>query len=551
MNSFFRKCLAEVAQEENGHYGLVLEILTSRRLLVDHQEILEDVFQSSKCKATSSQWFTFRKSMGIFVGSLGFTEFLKSFQIYSKFILIPPLFASGYCLMASVKEYRDLRNHGKISKIHRLIEDLNAFDAFLRRQMMFLKEMSLFRAKIKSSSEWEAILTQKTIKSVRRITKLLYQETQDLEERFEVPSKYQGIYQPLDKLEDCEYFRKAEEEFDEKHIKEFFNIFLYIQSQFLLKIPLTAVSEVNGFSQCGKKVAKIREAIGRELKENSENLDYFLQPTSAETTRLSIDPEESKGKMRQFLCLKSASGAIVTKFLSLATQLRIFDRNLQAIEAGSEDNLLKELRRMKETLEVLSTSFTCINLEFENLHLIHSKILNLPCNALLDPTVLATNNEDKAGKVEDLSANPTTDEFFHLDTSADGNWEQEAGGDFDLADYEYDRVNQKLIKSSFKPVLVQLRKRIHPLHDAMKERERKFLKSRGVDVPGDSDGDFSDSLEEESDVDSLGYDEDSPQRKPRTSKYDENREFLEEKQRTGLFFSLPPPQNLLSEDVLE
>ncbi|XP_059611875.1 uncharacterized protein LOC132258552 [Phlebotomus argentipes] len=547
MSSTLKKCLQEISQKEEGLLGIVLEILTSKRLLVDHQEILEDVIQSPQCKPVNSHCFTFKKSMGIFLGSLGLTEMLKAAQIQSKLILLPPIFASGYCLLSSVKEYRDLKNQGKVSKIKKFIEDLNGFDAFLRRQMVFLKEMSLFRSKIKCSDEWEANLTARTIKSVREVTQLLYRNTQYLEQKFEIPVKYQGIYQSLDKLENCDYFQKTEEDFEVKHIKEFFNIFLYIQSQFLLKIALTMTFFENGFSACERKMSQIQVKIQQELKENSENLDYFLQPPSAEVTRFTAtDCQDIRGQMRQFNCLKSASGAIVTKLLTLVTQLRLFDGDLQRVRAKDEKSLQKELAKMKEAFEALSVSFTCINLEFENLHLIYNKILNLPSNAIEDYQMLVP-EQQQSRKIEDLSVIPATDEFFHLDTSKDQEWEKEEA-DFDLANYEYDRVNQKLIKSSFKPVLVQLRKRIHPLHDAMKKRERQFMKSRGVTLAEESDGEFSDSLDEKSN-DSLSDDE--AQRPAKPGKYEENREFLQEKQQVGLFFSLPPPQNLLSEDVLE
>lgn len=490
--------------------------------------------------------------MGIFLGSLGVTEFLKMLEIHSKFILLPPLFASGYCLLSSVKEYRDLRNRGRVSKVRKLIQNLNDFDSSLRKQIMFLREISLFRGKIKCSEEWEGNLAVKTIQSIRKVTLLIYNEIRDLEEKLKIPTRYQGIYQPLDNLEDCEYFQKTEEEFQGRHIKEFFNIFLYIQSEFLLRIPFIVASQDNGFFMCEKNISKICQIVQKELKENSENLDYFLQPISTDLNRFSLDNNQAKGQMHQFSCLKSASGTILTKFLALATQLKIFDGNLQAVRPRDEESLRKDLQKMKESLETLSVTFTCINLEFENLHLIYNKILNLPSKALEDVQTSHKSSEEPGKKIEDLTVNPATDEFFHLDASKEADWEKPEN-DFDLADYEYDRVNQKLIKSTFKPVLVQLRKRIHPLHDAMKEREKQFLQNRGVPLPDDSDGggDFSDSLDEKSNSESDEEDSLSQKHRTKPGKYEENREFLQEKQQIGLFFSLPPPQNLLSEDVLE
>ncbi|GAB0095149.1 hypothetical protein DMENIID0001_105020 [Sergentomyia squamirostris] len=558
---FLKQCLDEIAQKEDGLLGIVMEILKSRRLLMDHQEILEDLLQSPHCNPPKSSIFSFNKSMGIFLGSIGISETLKWLGIHSKLIILPPLVASGYCFLASIKELRDLRNRRKIAKIHQLIEELNNFDTFLRKQMIFLKEMSMFRNKIKRSGDWEASITLKAIKSVRKVTEVIYQQVLELDKTSEIPQKYQGIYQPLDNLEDCDYFRRNEEEFEGKHLKEFFNIFLYIQSQFLLKISLIICSGDDGFSACEKDITIVCTTIRRELKENSENLDYFLQPTSMETTRFSTDASrESSGHIQQFVGMKSTSGTIVTKLLTLVTRLRLFDGDLQAISGKDEVLVRKELLKMRESFEDLQESFTCINLEFENLHLIYNKILNLPENAKNLKISEKECDEKVDEKIEDLSANPARDEFFHLDTSNMAEWEKRE--DFNLADYEYDRVNQKLIKSTFKPVLVQLRKRIHPLHDAMKERERKFMESQGKNLPEDADDstdslndeeDPTDSLDERSSTGSLSDDDlmSFRKRRPRPQKYEENREFLQEKHQIGLFSTLPPPKNILPEDILE
>lgn len=121
-------------------------------------------------------------------------------------------------------------------------------------------------------------------------------------------------------------------------------------------------------------------------------------------------------------------------------------------------------------------------------------------------------------------------------------------------DDDLDNLDVKLSQKNFAPVLKQLKSKINPINDAMKERELKFLMAKGVDrdrivspvvptVKGDASVVDSDS---DSDVSIV-----MPRSRPRKN-YDEMRTFLQQKQQFAIIPPTLPPINALGdEEILE
>lgn len=121
---------------------------------------------------------------------------------------------------------------------------------------------------------------------------------------------------------------------------------------------------------------------------------------------------------------------------------------------------------------------------------------------------------------------------------------------------ELEQLDLKLSRNYFAPVLKQLKSKINPLHDAMKERELKFLLAKGFDrdriVGTDADTTTQDDAlhgvdsNSDSDVSIV-----MPRSKPRNN-YDEMRSFLQQKQQFAMIPpSLPPTHAPADEDVIE
>lgn len=106
-------------------------------------------------------------------------------------------------------------------------------------------------------------------------------------------------------------------------------------------------------------------------------------------------------------------------------------------------------------------------------------------------------------------------------------------------------IDMKMTRLSFAPVLRQLKCKIDPIKSEMKERELKFLMSKGIDRAKIIDFD----QDEDSQSDDM-----CSQIKSKTThshdRYTETRSFLQQKQPILIpFANLPPPSN--SEEILE
>lgn len=155
---------------------------------------------------------------------------------------------------------------------------------------------------------------------------------------------------------------------------------------------------------------------------------------------------------------------------------------------------------------------------------------------------------------EDDSVQPQKDEFFYVDpsTNVDEAKDDEATK-IDQEMDEEDDVRVQLTKKFFKPVLIQLKEKIVPIGEDMKEREKKVLKEKGIEVVED---DMSVSLNDDN---SDGSDDERERKITRSrSKFNESRELLMSKQPFNIFGNQPSKPipikssfNGLREEILE
>lgn len=119
-------------------------------------------------------------------------------------------------------------------------------------------------------------------------------------------------------------------------------------------------------------------------------------------------------------------------------------------------------------------------------------------------------------------------------------------------DDEIQQLDVKLSRTYFAPVLKQLKTKINPINDAMKERELKFLMAKGFNrdriVGTATQGDDAMVVDSDSDSDVSIV---MPRQKSRNN-YDEMRTFLEQKQQFTILPSTFPAMHApADEEILE
>lgn len=123
-------------------------------------------------------------------------------------------------------------------------------------------------------------------------------------------------------------------------------------------------------------------------------------------------------------------------------------------------------------------------------------------------------------------------------------------------DSELLELDTRIVKRQFRPVLRQLRNRLEPINDAMRQRERKFFAANGIDVDED-DNAAGQIRKEDGDADDIddGDDDDAKPVAARKDQYADMRKFLQDKQPMSCFNPMLAPfpvhHRALDEDILE
>lgn len=116
-------------------------------------------------------------------------------------------------------------------------------------------------------------------------------------------------------------------------------------------------------------------------------------------------------------------------------------------------------------------------------------------------------------------------------------------------DTELLELNEKIVKSQFRPVLRQLRDRLEPINDAMRQRERQFLAEKGIPMTDEDDRRLSES--DSDDAESNGK-----RNSIRKDNYADMRQFMMDNKSMGfmpLLKGLPIQHRgaMLEEEILE
>lgn len=265
--------------------------------------------------------------------------------------------------------------------------------------------------------------------------------------------------------------------------------------------------------------------------------------------------------------IKRGSLDIMCRLIALTNEYRLADNSIQSFD----DDFLRRkeiLFNVGERLCQIDQSITACQDDFRRLILTYNKFLftsfpieyehkiNLPLDVNTENTEIE--DENHMQRIEENQDENTSDYFALRDSdedlsSSDDNENDKNYGRKKYANYEdeLDNLDLKISRTYFAPVLKQLKTKINPIKDSMKERELKFLMAKGVNCSK-----IMNSEPIATKVNTIGSDSDSdvsivmPRLKSKPN-FDEMRSYLQQKQQFSLIPTALPAPSLGDEDILE
>lgn len=405
------------------------------------------------------------------------------------------------------------------------------------------------------------------IQCLKDVILVVYDGIKELESEYTISYKYQLVYEPIEELCQTDYFTKDPEEFNAKNIKEFLNIFLLVQSQYLMRLGLIVATGDVDSDFIKYNTRNISPLIDEQTSNCLYNFDLIMFVASPDKESHSFKKLDKNREIPvDLLRAKSYSMTFVPKLLAVTHECVRLDAVLNKI-INNYDRMDKEQDELHELVPVMNqidAELLMCQDEYQRFVITYQKFLNLTPDEKVNEDIDEKSPEHIEKDQEKFehdyrkvgeSAFGYHDDFFALD-----GFEEDIPGVSDKItkgnlNQEDEQINRRIVKKTFKPVLKQLKTRIGPLATEMKEREKKVLIAKGVEVEDlnksrDSERDSCSSLSEMSDDD-----EDDMTRKKvakkSAQKYSEMRDFLEQKQQFNVFSFKPPAMSMVQEDVIE
>ncbi|XP_067631818.1 uncharacterized protein dind [Eurosta solidaginis] len=518
----------EVKQKRAITDQLINKILYSKRLLVDHVEALEQCLRhvkpsrqardqtdssnkavstnnNHKCVAaaptSSGEIFTARNTC-ILLGTTILEHFVTPKAL--RLTLLPSLLlTTGFSAIYMIKNIFIFRNKIVENELDSLIRTIDEFGNCIRRNMTYFNEILIMKQEELIESRqieraWDCIT------SAKEVTEILYDATRKLEMQHPLPARFSQYYSPMEELRECEYFKNNVTDYSPKHIKDFHNIFAYVQSQFLLRLALT-ISTKPSISELNAELVKI-DCLIRQLVQEEENHFVNLAIELNKKKQLEIETLNATKAMQNrnspVAVLQDSSLKLSACMVAVAGECHALDITLQRLteaEAEHKDNtkqLLEVANNMRGIESALSVCFD----DFQRLMLVYNKFLNSKVDNEHQPEVANENenrnvasdefpesflrveiskNQNDAEKRDDFYAYMYDEQQAHAEQEQK---EAEAGQRNIDHDMEILNFEKRITKGKFRPVLKQLKDRIDPIRHVMLEKEREVLARKGINV---------------------------------------------------------------------
>lgn len=458
----------------------------------------------------------------------------------------------GLAVVAACHWQKFYCDRQELQSLSLLLSELGEYRGLLKRNLSYLTDLSHLNG---SPSDRDLSLTTTCVESLIRVVKSLHQFVSQMDNSVPIPRELVD-YEPFEELGDSQSFLSEPNAL--KSFKSLYTIFLYIQSQFVLRVAIVlAESPDLVVKEDLQEITKaLRIEVGRGELHPMRKME--IKEGSANSLKVSAFINKDKG-IPGLGQLKWTSKSLSTKIMVQLNQLERIEGKLIFLNENSPPTggTRKRLLELHEDLSSMESLFLSSACEYETLQLLLRRMLNIDEEKMTPTKTMEIENQSPNKSdlpltiVDQSTAINIDDEFFILD----GQMAEKDGIAIDCTVDE--SRNERVLKTSFKPVLKQLRKQLDPLNEEMLERERKFLQQQGVELPAvdaikRSPGLYSSSTESDEELDENMVLRKKKKFMPKLSKYDENRQFLEEKVQLGLF-GMPPPiqKHYVTEDVLE
>lgn len=255
-----------------------------------------------------------------------------------------------------------------------------------------------------------------------------------------------------------------------------------------------------------------------------------------------LEPVGGNLEQKEMLRIRKLAQSFAAKILAVSLNCQHLDEELEEKDPKNSKIILSAMSVIDGELAVCKDEYQRLVISYQkylNLEVAASKVDQETLNSALLP-----NSEVK---VVSADAEPQQDDFFVLD-----GFEEDLEVERLTKTDEIEEINSRIAKRYFKPVLRQLREKLEPIGEQMKERERKVLQAKGIEFKEDLHDYPATPGTPETSEDEGSDDEIQKKKIKSRRKYDEFREFLEKKEPINIFAgTLQPITNFMSEEVLE
>lgn len=395
----------------------------------------------------------------------------------------------------------------------------------------------------------------------KRVIRALYCFLKYFEYSFKIDEKYLYLYQDIDDVDNCQLlttdFKDEKIDFQTMH-KNMFGLFAYVQSHLLLRIGFIFATNLDE----GKFIIKKKLCdITSKIKHQTSLLPSFLFLQKYESDLQNniqklVDTEMNKTLSKELVNIRSSTVDFTLKVSSLILDLKDYQEMLIQQTNNYQNSNKSEMNGVMSYLEALGSKLSDCSDEHNRMLILMKKYLNkdseeVKINA---KEIEKAENEEKPLKIVD--ENPEqSDDFFYVDPDKENFGEDVAKDEKQSSSAENldeEDLQVKLTKKCFKPVLAQLKERIVTIDADMKEREKKVLKEKGIEITEEA-GINLDLDKCDSDVDEDWKRQQKFDRN--RQKYDQNREFLQAKGPINLLspgkFTITNNFITLQEEILE
>lgn len=437
----------------------------------------------------------------------------------------------------------------------RAIDD---FESIIKKHILFFNEIQRFRPAGQVNDDDQQ--ASNCISYLKDAIMVVYDAIKELETDYSIAKKFERAYEPIEDLWETEYFTKDLESFSAKNIKEFLNLFQFVQSQYLNRLGLIVASGEYTESFIQYSTIHLCRLIEEQTGNSITNFEIIVFGSNPDKQNYSFKKlDQMKQLPGDLVRAKSYCMSFVPKLQAVTHQcVRLQVHLYRAIEQFDEtDKDRDDFFNLLPLMSQLDSELLMCQDEFQRLFITYQKFLNMEPEQPATPQSSNEDVEEKyAARIQHDNKRVADsvfghhDEFFALDGYADDEMTTPTKEFYDRLDEDDELINRKIVKRTFKPVLKQLKNRIVPLADAMKERERKVLTAKGVKFEDDETKSSSKPLNA---TDSESEDEDDEERRKKAKKYydkyNEMKSILEQKQQVNIFTMQPPPSKVMEEDV--